>query len=451
MKPKDQDDGDVIEIKVFGEGATPVAAFEDAVLSALRQVAGAFMRSDRKVEGDRIVEERVIAHSQGFVEKATKVGEARLEDGVYRQNVVVLVRRGRIAELLSEPARADGRFDGTTLAARLGAMQAQKASAQQLVEAAFKGWPANVIAMSVSMAPDLAESRRPAAWAHDGPGPDDAYLEALFDASVDRAKWAEWCAGASKAFEAIAIHRVSLDWSVTNSEAVLLPSIDREVREKSYEFSKRVGAELSDRAAEKRHLYGEEALDKLAEAARKALELPEAAAPQGSVKRPENDLAARVIVVLSVSDEAPAELYLVERAALALVIERLGAVPRISFEMTDPDTGVAIGRPYPRTDTATRSRESVARDLHVAASPVFPKARPVGLYNTTQRMDLLLLAPWLRVRAGLSDHLYFSEAISLRCGFIVPKGDLPRAGAVRATLGDRVESGVFGEGLEKGW
>lgn len=129
---------EVVEVKVCGEGATPSEAFDDAVRVALRQVAGAFVRDDTRVENDRVVQDRIIAHSQGFIERATKVGSARLEGAVYRQDAVVAVRRGKVAEVLGAPASADGRFDGNTLSARIKAMQDQSASAQELMKAVFE-------------------------------------------------------------------------------------------------------------------------------------------------------------------------------------------------------------------------------------------------------------------------------------------------------------------------
>ena len=179
----DKPSEEIVEVEVTGQGATPEAAFDDALREALRQVVGAFVRADSKVEDGKLLEDRILSHSQGLIEKATKVGNAKLKDGSYQQAVKVLVRRGEVAAAVAEAANAESSVDSDTISARVHALREQKASASELLEALFDGWPAGVLTCTVAEDPKPVAGKAVPEGVHLDDG--QVYISVLVDVAVD--------------------------------------------------------------------------------------------------------------------------------------------------------------------------------------------------------------------------------------------------------------------------
>lgn len=200
--PSDTEVSDeIVVVETRGAGATPREAFDDAVREALRQVVGTFIRSDSRLQNDQLVEDRVISHSQGFIEKVEKIGIAELKDGVYLQEARVHVRRGRISAALVAPGPQSVEVDGSTLAARVTSMIEQKKSADELLGALFEGWPASVMKLEVAQKPTQV------ADVPDGVNvpADHVYYEVKLDAMIDDTRWRQWCASARQVFSAVSL------------------------------------------------------------------------------------------------------------------------------------------------------------------------------------------------------------------------------------------------------
>jgi hypothetical protein len=213
------------EVTVTGKGASAKEALDDAIRTALRQVAGTFVRSDSKVQDDNIIQDRIILHSQGFVERVTKQGAPRQTGGVFEQDAVVVVRIGKVGEVLTEPAAATSDVDGETLAARVRALKESKASAEQLVDAVFDGFPANV--MGCEIAPECNGNQIKPTTPPNRSGirlrDDQVFLLIKIDVWVDPAKWQAWAKEAKSVFEAVKLSKVNIKLSdkIAQAERVL--------------------------------------------------------------------------------------------------------------------------------------------------------------------------------------------------------------------------------------
>jgi hypothetical protein len=212
-RPSDNDD--LVVVTVVGEGATAQEAFDDGLRQAVRQAAGAFVRTDTKVENEQIVQDRVLSHSRGFVE-SVKAEEAQCSDGVCRMRMTVTVRREQVGKVLQAPEATIVAVDGTTIAGRVKSLLDQKASAEALVAALFEDWPANVMKVVVAEGPKAPSggalpknSQGTALRVPEG----HTYIETKVDLAVDDARWAEWCQAAAQVFEQIAIRKSKLSWN----------------------------------------------------------------------------------------------------------------------------------------------------------------------------------------------------------------------------------------------
>jgi len=218
------------EVTVTGRGATPQEAFDDAIRTALRQVAGSFVRTDSKVQDDQLIQDRIITHSQGFIEKATKEGPAKkLKDGTYEQVARVIVRVGKVQEIFTESAASSSTIDGDSLAAKVRSLRENKASADELLAAVFEGFPANV--MDCEIAPECTGDRlMPSAppeggdFRADSLRGDEVFVLLKVDVWVNQQKWKAWAKAAEDAFKAVAIgqHTIKINAKKTGAKKLAM-------------------------------------------------------------------------------------------------------------------------------------------------------------------------------------------------------------------------------------
>ena len=162
------------------------------------------MRADTKVVNDQVVQDRIISHSGGFIESATKQGTPTLKGVTYQQVVIVRVRRGKVSEVLVSEATA---VDGDSLYARVKAMREQKSSGAELLAAVFEGFPANVLKCQVAEGP--TDIKVPSDQLDKG----QVMVSVIIDIQLDKEKWKSWCKGAREAFDAIASVKKTLPWN----------------------------------------------------------------------------------------------------------------------------------------------------------------------------------------------------------------------------------------------
>lgn len=245
--PSTAPEADVVEVMVQGTGATPKEAFDDAIRAALVQVAGTFIRSESKVEDDRIVQDRVIAHAQGFVERAERKGNARLQGGAYVQDAIVLVRVSKVGAALAGGAEAGADVDGESLYARVRSMRERNATRSELLEALFEGFPANVLKCEVAEGPVEYNGSRLQGVRLDG---GQIVVLVKVDVWVDMDKWRAWCQCAQEVLKATSVVRSSVNWNPKKAGAA---RVSQKTNVGPW-FIKAFSAWLSDKAAESEHL-----------------------------------------------------------------------------------------------------------------------------------------------------------------------------------------------------
>ncbi len=86
----------VKEVVVEGVGTTEKEALQDAFRNAVRQVVGTFVSAETLVENDRLIKDKVLAASDGFVKTYKLIGKPRKEGPLLRMTVRAAVMRERL-------------------------------------------------------------------------------------------------------------------------------------------------------------------------------------------------------------------------------------------------------------------------------------------------------------------------------------------------------------------
>lgn len=435
---KPQDAAATVEVTVTGFGGTPQEALDDAIRTALRQVAGEFVRSDSAVEGDELVQDKVIAHSQGFVERATKIGEPVLKDGVYRQRVAVKVRKSRVAEVLREPAKSQGQADGVSMYARIKSMRERQASAAELMEVLFDGFPANVMKCEISEGPTELEPGADPSFRVPPLGPGQAFVLVKVDLAIDQAKWKEWCRGAREVFTAVAEVSQRVRWNPRLGGAQRV-SIERGI---APDFIRYFAGGMSDAAAESEHLCLNARTSEALAQTMFAMRAPAQPTAPGSIKAPRSGGGKCLHVGLLSSLDGELEVFAIPSTALKRwSMATPHGVPAMSVTLLD-EAGRALASPAAGA-TGGEPRAALVMDSrnYLVGSPAF-----VGMFGVNSQVGGprgVVLMPALE--SGCYDYSNPNDdfdgcgvavsRLSMPFGFIVPVSDLPRIKSVQATLG----------------
>ena len=80
-------------VEVDGVGATADEALKDCCRKAVAVVVGTIIDAETDVENDRLVRDRILTFSDGFVESYEELEEAHVEDGLVHRRISATVRR----------------------------------------------------------------------------------------------------------------------------------------------------------------------------------------------------------------------------------------------------------------------------------------------------------------------------------------------------------------------
>jgi hypothetical protein len=145
-----QENGQRRTVEAQGAGPTEAEARASAVRAALEQVVGVYLvssrRSELRVQGSQVhdaFEERVVAHSNGFVERVTTLGtwrDAGEINVLIRADVVI----NRLMEAMREARRPLIPIDQNSMQATLRTQVDRDQSARQLIAEYLADLPKNV-------------------------------------------------------------------------------------------------------------------------------------------------------------------------------------------------------------------------------------------------------------------------------------------------------------------
>ncbi|MFM7074371.1 MAG: hypothetical protein ACKO38_21490 [Planctomycetota bacterium] len=82
-------------VAVNGVGLTADEALRDAFRAAVRQVLGAIVDAETRIESDQLLRDRVLTFSEGFVSHYEDVGQS-VANGLVKRSIIAWVRRGDV-------------------------------------------------------------------------------------------------------------------------------------------------------------------------------------------------------------------------------------------------------------------------------------------------------------------------------------------------------------------
>jgi hypothetical protein len=127
----------VVTVVAEGVGADAKAATDSAVRNAVQQALGAFVDAQVQVDNDKIVQDTVLSHSDGFAEKITVLSQGERQGLiVVRASVVVL--KTKLYETVKGTGITVSSIDGQSLGATLATQEAQDTSAAALITKALQ-------------------------------------------------------------------------------------------------------------------------------------------------------------------------------------------------------------------------------------------------------------------------------------------------------------------------
>ena len=153
------DSVDTVIVMTTGFGASHDEAVNSASRSAVQQVVGMLLSSEIVVENSKLIEDRIISHSRGYVERIEELA-ARSSDGLVQVDVRVWVRKQPLVEITHEIRIGGGALDGASLAAQFRTRDEQMSAGAELLQAAFHAFDRSVFTIKATEPPKLVSDGR---------------------------------------------------------------------------------------------------------------------------------------------------------------------------------------------------------------------------------------------------------------------------------------------------
>ncbi len=148
------DDRGARQVVVVGFGTTPEQALQDCFRKAVENIAGTIVNAESRIENDRLVMERILTFSDGYIEAYEELEDARVENGLIRRRICATVRRDR---LMVACGRAESMSIGVNgLYPEAMTQLERKRNAQALLRATLDLIPSRLIDLQCKRKPTVA-------------------------------------------------------------------------------------------------------------------------------------------------------------------------------------------------------------------------------------------------------------------------------------------------------
>lgn len=139
-----------------GSGLSADEALKDALRNAVSQVVGTYLDANTLVENDRLISDRVLTYSNGFIRSYRVVDESH-RNGLIRRKISAVVEREPLLRRLRETKLVGQEIDGRSLVAETLIRREAEQSATELLKRTFDGFPANVVQATVDERPKMID------------------------------------------------------------------------------------------------------------------------------------------------------------------------------------------------------------------------------------------------------------------------------------------------------
>jgi hypothetical protein len=139
-----------------GVGTTRQEAVSDAGRNAARQVLGAMLDADTLVREDKVIDENVLAKSDGIIGSGCELFEEKEAGGLVRVKIKANIQRDALVVRLNANNIAMRTIDGKSLAAEASDKLESNARASDLLQKALATYPAEILIAEVKGKPTIA-------------------------------------------------------------------------------------------------------------------------------------------------------------------------------------------------------------------------------------------------------------------------------------------------------
>ncbi len=133
-------------VVAVGVGATQNDAEISAVRSAVMMTVGEFIDAETLVKNGKLVDDKILSYSSGYVESYKQMGSVRaLEGGLMEIKILAVVRRTVLQEKVKATIKSAMEVDGKSLFAEVLTRTDQLSDAKEMIESVFKDFPLKVL------------------------------------------------------------------------------------------------------------------------------------------------------------------------------------------------------------------------------------------------------------------------------------------------------------------
>lgn len=140
-------DGEIAEVVVSeGTGKSQEEALKESFRNAISQVVGTLVDSELIIQNDKVIEEKILTYSNGFIKTYEVISNSDDEEkGIYRLKIKAEVRKQNVIAELKSSNISTNEIDGEGLASEIVTKIEAKKKALDLFENQFKDVPDKLI------------------------------------------------------------------------------------------------------------------------------------------------------------------------------------------------------------------------------------------------------------------------------------------------------------------
>ena len=172
------------EVIVDGVGVSPEAAKKNAFRNAVSKVVGSFIENDILIKNDKIIEDKLLEYSGGFVETFEIISESKDKDGLFKVKLKAKIAQQTVVEKLRSMKIDVKSVSGSNLKAQLETQETMKKDGGKLINSIMEEYP------KLWQAKQLGE-----------PKIANGKLVLEIEVSVDREKYLAWAVKLCKMLE----------------------------------------------------------------------------------------------------------------------------------------------------------------------------------------------------------------------------------------------------------
>lgn len=152
------EDAEAIPVTATGIGADSDAATKNALKNAVELALGSLIDSKTMIENDEVIDDKILSHSGGFVQKYNITDGPTTVDGMVSVTINAQVKRTQLVAQLETEKIVSKKVDGLSLGGESFTKSETKSSGVEMAREIFKNYPDNYINFELTEGPGIDDS-----------------------------------------------------------------------------------------------------------------------------------------------------------------------------------------------------------------------------------------------------------------------------------------------------